>query len=432
MTDTGDSTDTGGSTDTGDSAIQASRPGDGPDLTGMGELRVLRLCSVFEPAALNPGGARYDVIGGMQNHTAELSRCLDRMGVRQLVITSRLDGPSGRVAFGQYGQVARTGVAIPLARQGWAPAAARVALGGDEPVSVVHAHCGEDIAVLPLARLAAWRHACPLVVTIHASVRHTMRVNSARTALLWLAGGLAERRVLPGADMVIVLTQAAADRMLGEGLPDSRIRVIPPGYDPDLFTAVTPDPFPHLLRPRVAYIGRIAPQKDVATLVEAFGRVREQACLLIVGDGPGRPAAEQQVLRSGSLAERVHFAGFLPHRQIPAVMRHVDLLVLATRYEELPSSLVEGMAAGLPVVASRIGGIPALVDHDVNGLLVPPGDAGALAAAITRVLTEPGTAARLSAAARRTAEGYAWPTLARQVATVYREVTGRPAADRAV
>jgi len=55
------------------------------------------------------------------------------------------------------------------------------------------------------------------------------------------------------------------------------------------------------------------------------------------------------------------------------VLRHIDLLVLATRYEELPSVLIEAMAAGLPVIASRVGGIPALVDHDVNSLLVPPG-----------------------------------------------------------
>jgi phenylacetate-CoA ligase len=78
------------------------------------------------------------------------------------------------------------------------------------------------------------------------------------------------------------------------------------------------------------------------------------------------------------------------------------------------------MAAGLPVVASRVGGIPALVDHDVNGLLVPPGDAAALAAAISRILAEPGTAAR------HTAQQYTWPALARQVAGVYLEVTGKP------
>ena len=316
---------------------------------------MLRLCSVFEPATLTPGAARYDAIGGMQNHTAELTRCLDRMGVRQLVLTSRLDGPAGRTGFGRYGQVVRTGVHMPLARQAWAAPAARLALGDRGPVSLVHAHWGEDIAVLPVARLAAWRHRCPLVVTVHTSVRHALRVTSARTAMLRLAGGLAEGRVLSRADMVIVLTRAAADRLLRESVPESRIRVIPPGYDPDLFTAVTSDPFRRLPRPRVAYVGRIARQKDVGTLVEAFGRVREQACLLIVSDGPERRAAECQ---ARPLARRVHFAGFHAHARIPAVPRHSDLLVLATRYEELPSVLVEGMAAGLPVVASRVGGIP--------------------------------------------------------------------------
>jgi glycosyltransferase involved in cell wall biosynthesis len=106
------------------------------------------------------------------------------------------------------------------------------------------------------------------------------------------------------------------------------------------------------------------------------------------------------------------------------VLRHIDLLVLATRYEELPSVLIEAMAVGLPVIASRVGGIPALVDHDVNGLLVPPGDPAALAAAISRILTEPVTAARLAAAARQTARRYTWPALACQVAEVYLQVTG--------
>ena len=391
--------------------------GDGVVLDGM---RVLRLCSVFEPAALSGRSAAYDAIGGMQNHTAELSRQLDRMGARQLVLTSRLDAPAGRAGFGRRGQVARTGVDVRFARQAWAPLAAPLALGGT-PADVVHGHCGEDIAVLPLARLAARRHRCPLVITVHASVRHNMQVTSARTAWLRLAGGLAERRALAAADMVIALTPAAADRLAGTGIPPGSIRVIPPGYDPDLFAAAAPDPFPDLGRPRVGYIGRIAPQKDVGTLITAFGRLAGPASLLIVGDGPGRRAAEQQ---ARPLAAPVRFAGFAPHAQIPAVLRHIDLLVLATRYEELPSVLIEGMAAGLPVIASRVGGIPDLIDHDVNGLLVPPDDPAALAAAISRVLTEPGTAARLAAAARQTAQRYTWPALARQVAAVYLEVTG--------
>jgi glycogen synthase len=174
----------------------------------------------------------------------------------------------------------------------------------------------------------------------------------------------------------------------------------------DLFAAEAPDPFPDLGRPRVGYIGRIAPQKDVGTLINAFGQVTEPACLLIVGDGPGRRAAEQQ---ARPLPRPVRFTGFAPHARIPAVLQHIDLLVLATRYEELPSVLIEGMAAGLPVIATRVGGIPALVAHDVNGLLVPPGDAAALAAAISRVLTEPGTAARLAAAPGRPRSGTPGP-----------------------
>ena len=397
----------------GDSVTGLPEPGGGGPVVLDG-MRVLRLCSVFEPAALSGRSAGYDAIGGMHNHTAGLSRQLDRMGAVQLVLTSRLDGPAGRAGFGRGGQVVRTGVDTRLARQAWALLAAPLALGS-APADVVHGHCGEDIAVLPLARLAARRHRCPLVVTVHASVRHNMRVTSARTAWLRLAGGPAERRALAAADMVIALTPAAADRLAGEG--------IPPGYDPDLFDADAPDPFPDLGRPRVGYIGRIAPQKDVGTLISAFGRLTTPACLLIVGDGPGRRAAEAQ---ARPLAGPVRFTGFAPHAQVPAVLRHIDLLVLATRYEELPSVLIEAMAAGLPVIASRVGGIPALVDHDVNGLLVPPGDAAALAAAISRVLTEPGTAARLAAAARQTAQSYTWPALARQVAAVYLQVTGKP------
>ena len=79
------------------------------------------------------------------------------------------------------------------------------------------------------------------------------------------------------------------------------------------------------------------------------------------------------------------------------------------------------LAVGLLVIASRVGGIPALVDHDLDGLLVPPRNA----AAISRVLTEPGTAARLAAAARQTAQRYTWPVLARQIAAAYLEVTGK-------
>ena len=125
---------------------------------------VLRLCSVFEPRGRCARGdaARYDPIGGMQNHTAELTRGLDRLGVRQHVLTSRLGGRAARARLGRAATVVRTGA--PHARRPGSsgrlarcPRAVRRRRG---PVGLVHAHQGEDLAVLPLAELVARAPAC--------------------------------------------------------------------------------------------------------------------------------------------------------------------------------------------------------------------------------------------------------------------------------
>jgi len=389
-----------------------------------GPLRVLRLCSVFEPAELAPGSAGYDPVGGMQNHTAELTRCLDRLGVRQVVLTSRLAAPAGRTRFGARAVVIRTGVAMPVLRQAWAPLALPYALGS-RGADVVHVHCGEDLAALPLALLAGARHGCPVVVTLHLSVAHGLRVTSVRSALLRAAGGTIERALLPAAAAVIALTPSTARLLHRDGLPPGRVHVIPPGYDPALFAGRRPDPFPAVPRPRVAYLGRLAPQKQVGTLIDAFGRIAAGAHLIVVGDGPCRPALQREASRLAArhgarFGAAVHFAGFVPHTLVPAVLQHIDVLVLPSRYEDLPSVLIEAMAAGVPVVASRVGGTADLVQHDVNGLLVPSREPAELAAAISRLLRHPAQARRLAEAARRTAQAYTWPVLARRVLDVYR------------
>ena len=155
----------------------------------------------------------------------------------------------------------------------------------------------------------------------------------------------------------------------GDGIPADRVHVIPPGYDPVLFAAAAAaDPFPGLPRPRVAYLGRLVPQKDVGTLLEAFAQLAAGAA---AGSRrrAGPAGAERRAQPFGS---RVHFAGFVRHIQVPAVLRHADMLVLPSLYEDLSSALIEAMAAGLPVVATRVGGTADLVQDGVNGLLVAP------------------------------------------------------------
>jgi glycogen synthase len=400
---------------------------------------VLRLCSVFEPPAarsrdgaavpgeLDARAAGFDPIGGMQNHTASLTRCLDRLGVRQTVVTSRLAAPRGTSSLGGA-TVHRTGLPVRRLRQLWALGAVPVVLrrgsrGDGSRVDLVHAHQGEDLAVLPLARLAARRHGCPLVVTVHCSVAHTLSGGSLRTRLLRRIGGLVERATLRRADAVVVLTERTAAALRADGVPGERVVVNPSGFDPALFTRSAADLFAGVPRPRIGYVGRMAPQKRPDRLVEAFGRMRTTASLVLVGDGPER-ARVQRLVAASPARGRITEVGFVGHATVPAVLASLDVLVLPSAYEEMGSVLTEAMAAGLPVVASEVGGIPEVVRHGETGLLVPPDDLDALAAALDRLTGDPALRAELAAGARARARRYAWPYLAGRVAEVYAQVLG--------
>ncbi|CCH86534.1 Glycosyltransferase [Modestobacter italicus] len=400
-------------------------------LTGNGVgLHVLRLCSVFEPAPA-PGGsavagraARFDPIGGMQNHTAALTRCLDALGHRQTVLTSRLAGPRRTDRLGRAAVVHRTGVATTRLRQLWALAALPRALAhpaGTPAIDVVHAHQGEDLATLVLARAAARRHRCPLVVTVHCSVGHTLAGRTLHVRLLRAVGGWIERTTLRRADAVVVLTERTAAALRADGVPAGRIAVVPSGFEPALFAAPDTGAGAEPARLRIGYVGRLAAQKRVDLLVTAFGRMTEDADLVVVGDGPERARVHRLVEQSPA-ADRIRTTGFVEHSAVPGVLASLDVLVLPSAYEEMGSVLTEAMAAGLPVVASDVGGIPEVVRHGETGLLVPPGDVAALAAALDRLVADPGLRDHLAAGARRRAADYSWPSLAARVAELYRRV----------
>jgi glycogen synthase len=389
---------------------------------GSGPLRVLRLCSVFEPPdhiLELPGAAAFDPIGGMQNHTAQLTRCLDASGMRQVVVTSRLGGSRSRDRVGTHTVIVRTGVPLRRLRQLWAlaaiPTVARAA------ADIVHAHQGEDLAVLPLALGAACSRRVPLVVTVHASVRHSV-VLTPRTALLKALGGAIERAVLRRAAAVITLTPRAAAALAADGVPPSRIHVVPSGFLPAEFAELPADPLPRVPRPRVIFVGRLAPQKRPLDLVAIAERLPPPAHLVIVGDGPQRAALEAQISRT-PVHDRIHLVGFVVHRRVLAFFAHADVLVLPSAYEELGTVLIEAMAAGLPVVATRVGGIVNVVQHEVTGLLATAGDVAGLAAAVTRLLNDRELAARLAATARRYAfEHHSWPVLAQRVQRLYADL----------
>jgi sugar transferase (PEP-CTERM/EpsH1 system associated) len=158
----------------------------------------------------------------------------------------------------------------------------------------------------------------------------------------------------------------------------------------------------------IGTVGRMEAVKDTLTLVRAFLRlVNTDASagtrfrLAIIGDGMLREEAEQ-LLHSAGAANLVWFAG--ERNDVPEIMRGLDLFVLPSLREGISNTILEAMASGLPVIATRVGGNPELVEHGETGLLVPPADTLAMAEAMRTYLTEPGQLSRHGQAGRRRAE----------------------------
>ncbi len=202
------------------------------------------------------------------------------------------------------------------------------------------------------------------------------------------------------ASRIVANSQAGAARLRSEGIAARRISVVRNGLD---LAAFTTSPAPRGGRVIVT-VARLRPEKAHEVLFAAVRRIHEawpDVRLLVVGDGPRedelRALAEQQGL--------FHCIEFLGHREdVAAVLAHSDVFVLPSRIEASPNAVLEAMAAGLPVVAGRVGGIPEVVSDGVTGVLVPPDSPDVLAGALFRLFDEPAYADALGRAARRYVE----------------------------
>ena len=170
--------------------------------------------------------------------------------------------------------------------------------------------------------------------------------------------------------------------------------------------------------PRVVAVGRLQRPKDPLTLVRALGRIRTGFSAVVVGDGPGRPALEAEIHRLG-LERAVVLLG--DRSDVADLLGRADVFVLSSTSEGLPISILEAMAAALPVVASSVGGVAEAVDDGQTGLLVPPRDPVRLAAALERLLDDPALRRRLGANGReRIREHFGLEAFQRAHVDVYR------------
>jgi glycosyltransferase involved in cell wall biosynthesis len=180
--------------------------------------------------------------------------------------------------------------------------------------------------------------------------------------------------------------------------PGRRSVVIYNGVDVNRFTPL-PGARPHQ-PPVLVAVANLIREKGLDVLLEACRSLQELPWILrIVGDGPEEPALRQQAT-AGGIAGRVEFLGL--RDDVERVLQEADIYVHPAVWEEaFGLTIAEAMASGCATLATRTGGIPEIVEDGVSGLLVPPGDAAALAAAIRRLLEDPPLRARLSAAGRQ-------------------------------
>jgi glycosyltransferase involved in cell wall biosynthesis len=225
----------------------------------------------------------------------------------------------------------------------------------------------------------------------------------------WAAEGAEARRLYLGLERLAahwchaLVANSEAERAAGL---DARIgreqqyRVIVHGVDVERF-AITPEPVPD----RIVTVTRLAPQKRNDLVVEAFAlirRTRPQAELHIVGDGPDLASLQRRIVELG-VEGAVHLLG--RRDDVPEILSRAACFVMTSDYEGCPISVIEAMAAGLPVVATDVGGVPELVADGSSGLLVPPGAAPRVAAAVETMLADPARAGEMGHAGRAIARG---------------------------
>lgn len=201
-----------------------------------------------------------------------------------------------------------------------------------------------------------------------------------------------------------------------------RGQVVYNGIELDDFKNATPFVHP---RPYVLGIGRLVPQKGFDVLLKAFARAQlPNTDLILAGDG-----SENQALRQLSaelaLGDRVVFWGRADRATAPQLFKGCAFFVLPSRHEPFGIVNIEAMAAGKAVIATRVGGVPEIVTHGQNGLLVPSGDVASLAKTMQELSADAALKERLAACGYRQVEQFSWSTIAGQYLQIYEDVLAK-------
>jgi glycosyltransferase involved in cell wall biosynthesis len=342
--------------------------------------------------------------GGPASHAPALADFLSARGHEVAVVTTANAAPAARP--------------YPVA---WAPRRSRLRHPRAAFLVWEHARTAEVVYATSMIRRAAAGARLagrPLVVKL---VSDEVFERAARSGAF--AGTLDEFQRVRGGPRMRAL-RSARDAALRSArhvfCPSAYLRGIALGWglDPER-VSVLPNPAPEvpLLPSReelraelgvsgdvLAFAGRLGRQKALGAALDALARV-DGVTLLVAGDGPERVPLERRSAELG-LGARVWFLGAVPRERVLRLFRAADASVLPSAWENFPHTVVEALAVGCPVIATAVGGVPEVVRDGENGLLVPPSDPSALAAAVSRFFGDRELRERLAAAAPASVAGH--------------------------
>lgn len=334
---------------------------------------------------------RTDEIGGAQMHVFELARCLLARGVRVTV----LGGGEGTFAE----MLRRAGIPYQNIPQLVRPIRPGTDWRCFWKLRAVLKQLRPDLVTVHsskagwLGRLAARSLKLPVIFTVHGWA-FTEGVPPVRRALY----ALAERMAAPFADRIITVSEYDRQLALRHHIASAARLVTVHNGIPDIAPSQRARPGEGE-RVRLVMVARFSPPKDQALLIRALAGLPTLPWELeLIGDGPLR-VANERLVHQLQLNDRIRFLG--ERRDVAERLSKAHIFVLVSNYEGLPLSILEGMRAGLPVVASDVGGVHEAVSHEETGLLFPRGDVEALRSVLRRLIEQPELRARLGCAGRR-------------------------------
>jgi teichuronic acid biosynthesis glycosyltransferase TuaC len=238
------------------------------------------------------------------------------------------------------------------------------------------------------------------------------------------------KSVLRHADRITTVSKETKKYVLRLGADKTKTSVIYNGVDTDLFRPANKNQSRKKLglpnnRKIVLSVRRLVYKNGLDTLIESVPKVAQKhpdVLFVVAGKGPSRKLVEDRIKELG-ISQNIKLAGFVPDEQLPLYYDAADIFMLPSASGEgLPLVLLEAMACGVPVIATKVGGTPEIVNHMKNGVLVPPIDTEAMAEATSKLLSEEKLRTTIGEEARRNVENrFTWTENVRQLQEVYNE-----------